>query len=78
MTTPYHVKIAPAAYRQIRELAAKQQKVVLKFIATLAVNPRPPGVTRIEGMTGLYVQYVNHSRVIFKVEDQEVLILIVK
>lgn len=78
MTRPYHVKIAPAAYRQIRELVGKNQKIILKSIEALAVNPRPPGVERIEGMTGLYSQHVTHLRLIYKVEDQEILILLIK
>jgi len=78
VTRPYHIKIAPAAVRHIRELLPKHQKVVLKSIAALAINPRPPGVSRIEGMTGLYLQPVNHTRLVYKVEDQEVLILLVK
>ncbi|VVC76723.1 hypothetical protein AQUSIP_20480 [Aquicella siphonis] len=76
--TPYHVKIAPAAQRHIRALPAKNQKTIIKLIEALAINPRPPGVTKIEGMTGLYSEDVNHHRLIYKVEEQEVLLLMVK
>lgn len=76
--TPYHVKIAPAALRQIRELAPRDQKALLKLIEALAVNPRPPGVSKIEGMSGLYAEHANQHRLIFKVEDQEVMLLLVK
>lgn len=78
MATPYHVKIAPAAHRQIHALSSKQQKMILKVIESLAVNPRPPGHRKIEGMTGLYSEDINHSRLIYKVEDQEVLLLLVR
>lgn len=78
MTTPYDIKIAPAAIRQIRLLSIKQQKTILKLIEALAVNPRPPGVAKIEGMTGLYCEEVNQLRLIYKVEEQEVLVLLVK
>lgn len=77
-TTPYHVQIAPAAYRQIRKLVPKQQKNILKLIEALAINPRPPGVNKIEGLTGLYREDVNQLRLIYKVEEQEVLLLLVK
>lgn len=56
----------------------KQQKLLFKFIEALAINPRPPGVKKIEGMTGLYTQDVTHGRLIYKVEDQEVLLLLIK
>lgn len=76
--TPYHVKIAPAAQRQIRTLPIKLQKTIIKYIEALAVNPRPPGVEKIEGMTGLYSEDINHIRLIYKVEEQELLLLLVK
>jgi mRNA interferase RelE/StbE len=76
--TPYHVKIAPAAQRQILALQAKSQKMMIKFIEALAINPRPPGVIKIEGLTGLYCEHVNHHRLIYKVEEQEVLLLLLK
>jgi len=78
VTTPYHVKVALVAVRQIKALPDKQQKIVLKLIEALAINPRPPGTRKIEGMTGLYSEPVNHIRLIYKVEEQEVLLLLVK
>lgn len=78
MTTPYHIKISPTATEQIQALAIKQQKLIIKLLETLAVNPRLPGVKKIEGMTGLYSVAINHSRLIYKVEDQEILLLLLK
>lgn len=78
MTTPYHLRIAPAAHKQILALSSKHQKLILKVIESLAINPRPVGVKKIDGMTGLYTEEVNHLRLIYKVEEQEVLLLLVK
>lgn len=78
MTLPYHIKISPTALRQISLLATKYQKIIIKLLEALAVNPRPPGAKKIEGMTGLYCEQVNHLRLIYKVEDQEVLLLLIK
>jgi mRNA interferase RelE/StbE len=78
VTLPYHVKIAPAARLQIRALPSKQQKMIIKLLETLAINPRPPGVKKIEGMIGLYDESINSHRLIYKVEEQEVLLLLVK
>jgi mRNA interferase RelE/StbE len=76
--TPYHIKIAPAAARQISVLSLKQKKTVLRFIEALAINPRPPGSKKVEGMVGLYGEDIEHMRLIYKVEEQEVFILLVK
>jgi mRNA interferase RelE/StbE len=78
VTTPYDIEITPTARKQIHALPQKQQKTVLKLLEALAVNPRPPGTHKIEGMTGLYKQAVPPLTIIYKIEDQEVLILIAK
>jgi mRNA interferase RelE/StbE len=77
-TSPYHIKIAPAAERQILGLSGKTQKIICKLVESLAVNPRPPGAKKIEGMTGLYVNSIDHTRLIYKIEEQEILVLLVK
>lgn len=78
MTTPYHILIAPPAKRQIFALASKSQSLVIKFIEALAINPRPPGIVRIDGMTGLYSQTINHHRLVYKIDEHEVLVLVIK
>lgn len=76
--TPYHIKIAPTAARQINVLSSKQRKIVIKLAEALAINPRPPGVRKIDGMIGLYREEVEQLQLIYKVEDQEILLLVVK
>lgn len=78
MTTPYYIKIAPAAKRQFLALPIKQQKLLIKLALALAVNPRPPGSKKVNGMTGLYSETIDSIRLIYKIEEQEVLILLVK
>lgn len=78
MTSPYHVRISPAAKRQILELPAKSQRIVIKLAEALAINPRPASARKIEGMTGLYFDAIDHTRVIYKIDDQEILLLLVK
>ena len=78
MVSPYHIKIAPAAQRHLAALPQKYQKIILRLIEALAVNPRPPGVVKVEGMTGLYCENIDHLRLIYKIEEHEVLVLLVK
>ncbi len=77
-TTPYFVQIAPKAAEQIKALPLKYRKLVFKLMEALAINPRPPGANKIEGMTGLYCESINHLRLIYKIEEQEILLLLVK
>lgn len=78
MATPYHVRITHTAHAQIKTLAAKYRRVVIKLIEALAINPRPPGAKKISGMIGLYSEQVDHIRLIYKIDDQEILLLLVK
>ena len=77
-TTPYNISIAPRAATQIGTLKPKHRKLVFKLIEALAVNPRPPGAKKIEGMTGLYSESVSPLRLVYKVEEQEILLLVVR
>jgi mRNA interferase RelE/StbE len=61
-----------------KALPNKPYKQVIKMLEALAINPRPPGVKRLEGMTGLYAEAINQLKIIYKVEEQEVLVLVVK
>lgn len=78
MANPYHILIAPTAHRQIQELVPKTRKNVIKLLDSLAINPRPPVSRKIDGMTGLHCEDINNLRIIYKVDDQEVLVLLVK
>ena len=77
-TAPYCIKVGPTAAKQIKALPLKQRKLIFKLIEALAINPRPPGAKKIEGMTGLYSESINHLRIIYKIDEQEVLLLLVK
>ena len=76
--TPYRLNIAPRAQKQLHALAAKPKTMALKIIEALAVNPRPPGAEKITGLTGLYSLSVRTVRLVYKIEEQEVLLLLVK
>jgi mRNA interferase RelE/StbE len=78
VSTPYHIKIAPPAVQQIKQLSAKQQKILFKLAEALSMNPRPPGANKISGMTGLYSETVSPLRLVYKIEEQDVLLLLVK
>jgi mRNA interferase RelE/StbE len=78
VNTPYEVRIAPAAKEQLLQLSSKQQKQILNLCTTLRINPRPAGAKRLEGMTGLYVEMMQQVRIIYKIDEQEILILLIK
>lgn len=77
-TTPYTIKIAPRSKVALEIIPLKHRRLLLKFIEALCINPRPPGAKKIEGMMGLYSQMMESTKIIYKVEEQEVLILLIK
>lgn len=78
MTSPYHVHIGPTAHQQIKMLQPKTRKIIMRLVESLSVNPRPPGSRKIDGMTGLYSSRIEDKRLIYKIDDMEVLLLLVK
>lgn len=74
----YTVEIAPAAGRQIKKLPAPIQKRIIKRIEGLQSNARPPGVEKLEGKHVFYRVRVGDYRIIYEVQEQALVILIVK
>jgi mRNA interferase RelE/StbE len=75
---PYTIRLAPKAAAEIRALTPKQRKLALRLADALSVNPRPPGAEKITGMTGLYSESANGLRLIYKIEEQSVILLFIR
>lgn len=76
--TPYNIQLSPIAQQQILTLAPKQRAAFLKIAESLAFNPRPLGAEKITGMIGLYQLPLETVRLIYKIEEQEILLLKIK
>jgi len=74
----YQVEITPAAQRQIKKLPLDVQQRIIERLEALAVEPRPPRVVKLEGEESLYRVRVGDYRIVYKIEDDILLILIVK
>lgn len=78
MATPYDIKISPKAHQSILKFSSADQKTIIQLIEALSINPRPPGSQKIEGMTGLYCETIQHLHLVYKIDEQQILILIVR
>jgi len=74
----YQVEITPAAQRQIKKLPLDVQQRIIEQLEALAVDPRPSRVVKLEGEESLYRVRVGDYRIVYKIEDDILLILIVK
>lgn len=78
MNNEYRVLINPAAWAQIMALDAKQQARVVETIESLEQNARPSGVVKLAGNDDLYRVRVGDYRIVYQVQDAQLLVLIVK
>jgi len=74
----YRVFFQPSALRELRKLARDVQVRILARVEALAKEPRPAGVKRLAGMKGLYRLRVADYRVIYRVRDDRLIVLVVR
>ena len=74
----YTIRFAPTANRNFDRLPVQIRWRVRAAIDRLAVNPRPPGVRKIRGNLGDYRIRVGQYRVLYDINDAEILVYIVR
>lgn len=72
----YDIEVLPAAARALRKLEPRAAARLSDAIDSLAADPRPQGVKKLEGATDLYRIRVGHYRVIYQIHDRKLLIVI--
>ena len=75
----YRLSISRAVRTEIDRLPGNIRQRVRRAIAQLAQEPRPEGAKPLEGeLTGYYRIRLDDYRIIYRVEDDEVLVEIVR
>jgi len=74
----YKVQFSPRAERQLRDLPREAQARLKTRIDALAEDPRPRGVERLSGAEEYYRIRVGVYRVIYAIEDRDLIVLVVK
>jgi mRNA interferase RelE/StbE len=74
----YAILLAPPAERQLKAFAESTQKRIVKRLKSLQHNPRLQGVKKLAGEDGLYRIREGSYRIIYKVQDKELIVLVVK
>lgn len=74
----YQVEITSAARRQIKKLPPNIKPQILQALEDLAIEPRPYGVLKMQSEDGLYRIRVEDYRIVYAIEDDELLVLVVK
>ena len=74
----YRIEIIPSAHRDFAALPGRDRKRLDARILSLADEPRPTGSKALAGQDSLYRLRVGDYRIIYKVRDEDFLILVVK
>ena len=72
----YRVIIPKPVQKQLDDLPEKQRERLLNDIRLLADVPRPRGVKKLKEYENMYRIRVGNYRVIYEIQDQEMLVLI--
>lgn len=74
----YAITFKPSAGRAFDRLPADAKKRVAAVIDDLASDPRPRGVSKLAGETDLFRIRAGDYRVIYQIQDRELLVLVVR
>ena len=78
----YRVEFSTSAGRELRKfkgrIQPKQMKGIGERIDALAEDPRPPGVEKVEGGENLWRVRSGDYRIVYTVEDDVLLVVVVK
>ena len=70
--------MAPPAEQQLHALAKPLRKLLVKRLHALRTSPRPPGVTKLDGLDYLYRIREGDYRIIYAIRDKDLLVLAIK
>jgi mRNA interferase RelE/StbE len=73
---PYVVELTPAAERTLRKLDKPIARALAAEMAQLAYEPRPAGVKALKGHRGALRLRVGDYRVVYRVEDKRLVVLV--
>jgi mRNA interferase RelE/StbE len=74
----YSVQFAPSAGRDLAALDKPVQRRVAARIDALAENPRPAGVTKLQGEANAWRIRVGDYRILYTIEDRRLVVLVIK
>ena len=73
----YRIEFTPKAQRDFKALDGSVRGRIARRIDSLAENPYPPGIRKVEGEDELYRLRVGDYRVLYQVQGKVLLVLIV-
>jgi mRNA interferase RelE/StbE len=74
----YEVRIAPAARRDIKKLAASLQVQIYRKLLDLELNPRPQDCKKLKAPRDIYRIRLGEYRILYEIQNRELIVLVVR
>jgi mRNA interferase RelE/StbE len=74
----YQIQFSKSAEKEIEKLSANIVEKIIAAIQTLTHNPRPNGYKKLRGFRDLYRIRVGDYRIIYRIEDNILIIEVLK
>jgi len=74
----YRISLSPAAARQLRKFDPQVRRRIQGVLELLAIDPRPPAAARLVGGAGEWRVRTGDYRIVYEIEDQELLVLVLR
>lgn len=78
MSGRYAVEFERSAKKELDRLDGKIRVRVLRKVAALEEDPRPPGATQLVGADDLWRIRVGDYRVVYGIEDDRLVVIVVR
>jgi len=70
--------VAPPVEQQLRTFAKPLRTLLARRLHALRTSPRPPGVTKLEGLDHLYRIRESGYRIVYAIREQDLIVLTIK
>jgi mRNA interferase RelE/StbE len=74
----YAVLVSPAARRDLKRIRGPSRRRIADAIENLADDPRPQGCTKLAGEEEFYRLRIGDYRIIYQIEDDRLIVLVVR
>ena len=71
----YRIEFVRQASKQFKSLFKQEQKRIKTKVDALATEPRPRGVVKLSGKDSLYRIRAGNYRIIYSIQDKQLLVL---
>ena len=74
----YRIELAVSAKKTLDKLPQDIRRRIAAAIDNLSQTPKPPGTIKLTGAVALYRIRVGSYRIVYRIQDERLLVLVVK